>query len=430
MIKMFIILFALIGIAYNYKSKRLISSASIWIACYVMIFILGPYTRKNIMHNAETINYFALIGIIAFIIGMYVLELISKNKFYFEKNIEKVPKYLILNKESFSTSYLFFWIVTILYFAVLVVMIGKEGVTGIINGELTSKKIALDDSIRISNIYVYIMHMMIPALLMTWFSAESKLQKKKRMICLVVYLILNVMFSFTRLFMISCVLIILLYEIRNLSEKRKVIYLIGIICMGVLAMVSLNMIRTWGVGNFKIENLFDVSYIMSSTDFGASYYYFSKILDRPSPYISPIVYLKPFFSIIPRSIWENKPQQLSMQVLLYLDPALAATGYSTAGNSVLGEGYAILGYIGIALFPFLWGIICTIADKGYYERINKQQDSSVKNILYFIFSTIIMLSAQRGDWSQYMTVILWFYMLPLYIIPRIRINKMKLKIYL
>lgn len=41
-----------------------------------------------------------------------------------------------------------------------------------------------------------------------------------------------------------------------------------------------------------------------------------------------------------------------MQVLKYINPMKAASGYSTAGNSVLGEGYAILGYFGIVLFPF------------------------------------------------------------------------------
>ena len=107
-----------------------------------------------------------------------------------------------------------------------------------------------------------------------------------------------------------------------------------------------------------------------------------------------------------------------MQVLKQINPGLAATGYSTAGNSVLGEGYAVFGLVGIFLAPFIWGVVCTVLDESYYNRLEEGKDQSIWTIAYLIFAVFVVISGQRGDWSQYMTIVLWFYLLPLYCIGR------------
>ena len=111
-----------------------------------------------------------------------------------------------------------------------------------------------------------------------------------------------------------------------------------------------------------------------------------------------------------------------MQVLKYINPMKAASGYSTAGNSVLGEGYAILGYFGIVLFPFLWGTVCGKLDKRYYRRLKSGADHCLQNICYYIFAVFIVISGQRGDWCQYMTIVIWFYMLPMYIMSKVSLK--------
>ena len=108
-----------------------------------------------------------------------------------------------------------------------------------------------------------------------------------------------------------------------------------------------------------------------------------------------------------------------------LNPALAQTGYSTAGNSVLGEGYAVFGWIGIALFPLIWGIVCTLLDRKYYFKLLTNEDKSMWVIGYYIFTAFIIISCQRGDWSQYGTIIVWLFILPLLLASKIRIKRIR-----
>ena len=271
---------------------------------------------------------------------------------------------------------------------------------------------------------------MIPCVLSIWTTANNRVKKIRRVICLGLYIGINLLFGFTRIFLICVLAIILFYELRKTEKKKQIIVLaLSVVALAVL-MLLMNLIRNTGLNSVNLlKNRFTVDYFLESTDFGASYKYFSELLKYESPYINPIVWLKAIFAAIPRSVWASKPEPLSLQVLKYTNPMLAATGYSTAGNSVLGEGYAIMGVSGIFLFPFIWGIICNHLDIKYYNRIYQDDRTSVANIIYYIFTLVIVISCQRGDWSQYTIFILWFHIIPLFAFCKLSLRlKYKIRI--
>lgn len=303
----------------------------------------------------------------------------------------------------------------------LIRILGISGILSIISGTTTSKQFSLGNSE--SSSYTLTVHLLVPCILCLWMTAESKKQRVNSIVCLCLYMLLTILFSFTRIFLISIFAMILIYEIRNKSKREQLFLLIFAVAGLTLLLASMNFLRTFGLNTERsFKDMLDLDYLFESTDFNFSYYWFNELLKVKSPYINPIVYLKPIFAFIPRSIWTNKPEPLSMQVLKYINPAKAATGYSTAGNSVLGEGYAMFGYFGMFLFPFLWGTVCGKLDKRYYSRLNSGEDHCLQNICYYIFAVFIIISGQRGDWCQYMTIVIWFYILPMYFMSKISLK--------
>ncbi len=411
MVIKYLILVIGIGVLLNnYRQNRLFSSSSIWLSVYLLIFVGYPIFSNKIFQHENEIDFYALIGIITFCYGSFISSTIRNQNIFSFLKLEK--KFF-----SFDTAFRCYIFFLLLFFFFLIAAIGQNGLLHILKGSTTTKQIALDESLNISTSYLLFLHFLFICTLIIWTSQNKTIQKTKSIICFIVYILLSIIFSFTRLFLMCFIGCIFFIEMRNKSKK---IQLVSVLLGGggvVSLMVALNYIRCLGLGQFaSLSNMINGEYVLESTDFGASYIFFDKLLDFESPYINPIVWFKALYSFIPRSIWISKPEPLSMQVLKYTDPSLAATGFSTAGNSVLGEGYAIMGVFGIAIFPFLWGFICTRLDQNYYNRLYNIKKISMADILYYIFCFFIIISAQRGDWSQYTVLILWFYILPMYCI--------------
>ena len=416
MFKLFIFIMACIIIIYNYQRSRLVSSSSLWVFCYVLIFVVYPTYEKNIIFENEfLIDVVAFIGLLCYFIGLTFGSrlVINKNK---ERGMGTLlfPKYKIAN--------ICFWIFFALSILILMKKLGTSGMMSIISGNMTAKQFALENDSS-SSAYVFSVHLLVPCVLCLWMTAESSKQRINSIVCLFIYILETVLFGFTRIFLISIVAMILIYEIRNKSQRKQVLLLTAGIAGLVIVLVAMNFVRTFGLNTERsFKDMLDLEYVFESTDFSSSYHWFDELLKVQSPFVNPVVYLKPILAIVPRTIWTNKPEPLSLQILKYISPAMAATGYSTAGNSVLGEGYAVCGYFGMFLFPFLWGTVCGKLDKRYYKRLNAGEDHCLQNICYYIFAVFIVISGQRGDWCQYMTIVIWFYILPMYIMSKISLK--------
>ena len=329
------------------------------------------------------------------------------------KENQIIPK-LFTKKENnpipnFRLSRVFFFI---LFFASVFLAIRVYGLSNIrllLKGDTTSRTLSLDSSGSI--IVSFVQYAMIPCILSMWISSNNKKEKIYSIIALLLFLIESFVISFTRIFMISLLIMIFFHEMLKKNKKSQVTSsIIAIVCI-VALLVILNYIRCLGFSyNLSFKTLLNIDVIFESTDFSASYNMFNELLKHKSPFINPIVYLKPLFIFIPRTLWLTKPEYLNVQVLRYINPLAAESGLSS-GISIMGEGYAVLSYFGSILYCFIWGIICSKMDRKYYERIENGNITSVKNLYYYIFAILFVISAQRGDWSVYLTTIIFLYIL-------------------
>lgn len=418
MIKLLITFFCVLILIFNYNKKQLVSSSSLWVFAYYLIMVVYPLFRIQVNYiNENLIDVSALIGIVLFFLG-----LVLGNKLTLKNTSNKrANKYYMT--PNFRISWIFFCISFLVSLLSLFFWIGSDGIDSILSGVITSKQLILNRD-RSMGIYGLAVHLMVPSILSMWIISKDKREKYFSIFALLVYIVETLLFGFTRLFLITILSIIAFFELRKYSQAKQLIYIPFGLLVAVATLVSLNFIRSLGLGRLgDLSNYINFDYIFESTDFGASYYWFNELLKYDSPFINPIVYLKPLFIFIPRTLWSTKPDPLSLQVLQYINPSLAATGYSTAGNSVLGEGYAVIGYFGIVLFPLLWGLVCGFLDHAYYKRLKAGVDKCLANIFYYIFAVFIVISGQRGDWSQYMPIVLWLYFLPLYIMVKVSLNK-------
>lgn len=413
MIKLITFIICLFVIHYNYKNDRFLSSASIWVFCYILIFLITPTFTNEIYTNEDIIDIYALGGIVSFFLGL-LLSRNSKGSNITLKNTV-LPDYRVL-----CIGFIICFVISI---------ITLEGQIGTINSIIntnTTSKVLFSERGNEMDAHDISVQIMLCLAFSIFISAKDKKQRLISILFVCIYIVESLMLAFTRVFLISLIGMILLYIVRNKSQAKQALYS----AMGALGLLSLliimNFIRCFGFGSkITFGSVFNLSYMFESSDFSASYYWFDKLLSIDSPYINPLTYLKPFLIFIPRSVWSDKPEQVSMQILKILDPALASSGYSTAGYSVLGEGYGILGYLGIFFSPFIWGIICDRLDFKYTQRLKKGVDNSLQNVSYYIFAVFVVICGQRGDWNQYMINVIWLYLFPLYVMRKLRKVKNK-----
>lgn len=421
MIKFLISLFIILLLAINIFKSRLLSSSSLWMFCYELIFVLFPLLSLRTFSNESLIDVCALIGIIAYSIGVLIADRI--------KPYGNKKKMSVCLKPNYVTAYVLFWLMFFLFTIVLIRSIGSMGIQQTLNGVITSNQLTLNDDFVSSHLFIYVMNLMIPFVLAVWVSASNSTEKRKRIVVVITFIFVSVIFGYTRLFLVCILICILFFELRNSSIKKQGFVLLTSVIGLALLMVLLNFIRSWGTRKLSLfASSINISYILESTDFGASYRWFSELMQYESPYIIPVTYLKPLFVFIPRSVWPGKPEPLSLDILKMINPQLSFSGYSTAGNSVLGEGYAILGYLGIFLFPLIWGFITVFLDNRYYYRLRNGIEGSVSDCFYYLFSSFIILSCQRGDWSQYNIIIVWLFMIPLFVASKLKLRRIKFRL--
>lgn len=411
MIKFLITILGFAVFIRNYIKGRLISSSSLWTLCYLLIFVLFPVASSEEYSRHDVIDALALIGIVSFFLGALFG---SKIKIWYHNDKitmrDRCPSFKIA-KIGFITVY-------ILTMILIAQSIGTSGIKAIFAGALTSKQIALSGE---SSVLEFVQQLLVPCLLCMWISAETYKQKRNCVAFTALYLVEMFFFSFTRLFSFCTLIIILLFVIRNMEKKRQAICIgIATIAMSVL-LVVINFVRCLGMGGFQWSDIFNIESFLSGTDFGAAYKYFNVEIQHEPALINPIVYFKWLYCFIPRSLWPGKPETINIQIMKTILPNLVSTGFS-AGTSVLGEAYAFLGYIGIALYPFVWGVVCEALDRKYYDRLTMGYDHCMGNILYYIFAVFIVISGQRGDWSLYLIIIVWLYFLPIYLMTKYRVK--------
>lgn len=412
-LKLLLISIGALIVLYNYKRRMLVSASTLWVCCFVLIFSICPLFSKTTYLHGNQIDTIAVLALLFYLIGFLLGSRVSLG------NKEKTARKAALFPQ-FETALFVLVVLYCVTAALIVRYVGTSNVLALLNGTLTSKQLALGSEVSNSALIGWMQQLQIPCVMAVWMTAAGKNQKRQRVVCLAIFVFEMAIFSFTRLFLICVLLMVVMFELRNLPRKRQAVLLSAAVASLTFCMVGLNFLRCLGAGGFTIDQLFDLDLILEGTDFSFAYLWFDRLLSYDSPHISGLVYLRAITAFIPRSIWPDKPATLNVQIMEYIDPATAARGGS-AGMSVLGEAYAVMDYAGFVIYPVLWGIVCAAFDKSYRARLMDKNPSVFAMFAYLVFCSFILISGQRGDWGTYIIQIVWCYLVPMYLMCKFRL---------
>ena len=269
MYRFLITIFCLVIFLRQYLKSQVLSSTSIFCLCYFLIFVIYPASVNTSFNNANLIDKCALAGIICYAVGLFFGSNIKVNSIKNNKNIN-FPPFLL-------SSFLFFVCFFVSMFFVFR-FYGMDAIRKLIAGGVTVRELSL--SINSVNLFSFSQHTMIPCILCMWMSAKNKKHRIVSIIAIVLYVLESIFLSFTRIFLISIILIIFFYELRKASRKKQVLFsLIGVVSV-ILLMVIMNYIRCLGLSyELDLKTILNIDVIFESTDFAASYNMLDKLLD-------------------------------------------------------------------------------------------------------------------------------------------------------
>ncbi len=386
--------------------KMLVSSSGVWLLTYFVVNVLSPIL-EDLYYMPATIAI--RVGITAFAIGL--------NIGIFRRRSRQVKKTKLCYKayDIYYLSVLRGWIgfVTIgIYF----VSYGHAGIKNIIYGHVTLTGM-LGMATSVDVLAGLLRDTLVYLTAFIFIFDRNKKHRGKNIIWLLISFSLIALFSYARSPMIYGIGIIAFYFMRNFKPVHQIIISLVAVILGMIGMITFGIVRNVGVANaltnigYYITEVPFKDYAKGSLDFQGGYIYFIDYMKNAPQFRAGIAaYFKVFFIFIPRSVWPNKPEYLTLQILEKLHPDLLASGFS-CGYGLLGEAYAIFGWMGFILVPMASGFICITLDRKYMDLVLSKNDCNPWTALYLCFSVIILVSNARGgiadSYTSYLAIIVF-----------------------
>lgn len=405
MLKLYILFIALLIVGLQVSQNRLLTSVTVWVGCYCCYFLIAPLLLND---KNNVVERYAVQGIASFFVG-YILVVMIKNFFTFQHNrhIQLAKQTLSVQRYRNVCDYVLFLTITFLVFA-----LEKNGVLSFFSGQLAAKNYLIEKEGISVKLYSFMIDLMGYMFLYLFIRNNGKMDKKF-VIRISIYGLIMVFFAFTRAPIILLMASLFLYKLRKEKVSKQLCIMGIIVVFGVIMMILMGYIRIYGVQgleNLSVERM--LNDLSGSVDFTIPYMDFQREIAQDVR-ISPLVYMKPIFMTIPRSIWKAKPLASTIQILNCIDPGAMERGYST-GFTILGEGRAVLGEKGIWILPFLWSIVCTASDEMYIRKIVNGTDNDFATCAYVIFMAYIVVQCHRQGTDAVMVyfiiAILWIFL--------------------
>ena len=121
----------------------------------------------------------SLVGILSFAIGSFLGE---KHRFVIKKNsLSNISSSRKPIFPSFQLAHVLFWFFFSATVYIIVTKLGVSGITRLLNGQVTAKKLALTYEVT-SGTYVFAVHLLVPCVLVLWITANTR---KERIISII-----------------------------------------------------------------------------------------------------------------------------------------------------------------------------------------------------------------------------------------------------
>lgn len=413
-----LLLLNLIAIFYMiilFSKKYPISLSMYWLVIFYAIYIFIPMIR----HQTVNLSYipdnlvdqaamYSLLGLLSFILTNSFFLLRSKK--LGKVDLKRQTKILHNNVKKILLFFIFISII------LMFLSIGIKGIVGIFSSG--SREIWLfqtNNTILSTFAELSLFYVGITASVLVLSAGKIKDRKKAIKIFIGILIIISIL-AFARRHVIYPLSAVLFYKLSKSVKKIKILtFSLLLFPVFFLLMYLTGYFRTFGIHNFDFDSILSyfkssnfIDIFLSNTDFAASYKYFIDQLDYGNIFVGPIGYFKLLFVLIPRSIWPDKPEYTSVEILSILEPLKVSEGFSAA-SGYLGEAHAALGVGGIVIVSSLWGFFCGLLDKKYQFIIRKRE--SLQNIkegkfgftifeFYYIYVAILLITeSHRGDFG-------------------------------
>ena len=387
--KLYITLLILLIVSMQIFQKRLLTSVTVWAGCYYCYFVIAPFLLN---YQSEIIDQFAWAGLVSFYTGYVLISIIKGG---FPTGCKKTVIALKSNQETLAVKR---YGVTCDYVLAAVILLlfltlGGDGLLTFFRGQLAAKDYLIKKEGIFAELYSFLIGLTGYMILYLFIKNNGKINRKF-VIRIAVYLSVLFFFSFTRATLLLLLAALFLYGLRKMGTVKQILIMFMLVVFGVLLMIVMVYTRVYGVSVITELNTERILHNLSgSIDFTIVYMDFQREIDH-GVHISPLVYLKPAFMIIPRMVWPDKPYTSAVQILNQIDPGAMARAYST-GFTILGEGYAIWGKNGIYIVPFIWSLVCTVLDEIYIRKIKNGTDNDFATCAYLIFTAYTVIQCHR-----------------------------------
>ena len=157
-----------------------------------------------------------------------------------------------------------------------------------------------------------------------------------------------------------------------------------------------------------IQNNFDTSWLnLSSGELGYSLFVTSKIFAENIDYMHGRTYLDVLVNFVPRFIYPDRPLAPTQWFAQSFYPIAYQQGGSMGFSSV-AEGYMNLGYVGVTISGFVFGV----AMYWWYRKLISKRDSVYKIAIYAA-SVPFMFTYIRMDTASLVKIILFSSIIPI-----------------
>ncbi|TYS63954.1 O-antigen polysaccharide polymerase Wzy [Bacillus infantis] len=408
-------LITIIYIILLFRKKYPISLSMYWIVIFYAIYVFVPYIRHqtSILSGisdslVSSIAAYSLVGLLSFIL--------TNSLFLFKwSRLERVN----LIKQTEISHINVKKLLTLFVIVSLILLVLSVGITGILSVfQSGSRNLWLhqtNDTIlatfaELSSFYVGVLASVLV------LSASKNIDKKKSIIIFIFILLSASILVFARRHVIYPLFAVIFYKLSKTVNKLK-IFIVGICAFPLffISMFFMGYFRTFGLHEFNVASV--LSYLkngkfmdifISNTDFAASYKYLAAQINHEDIFVGPLGYFKLLFTFIPRSIWSDKPQYISVEVLSKLEPLKVSEGFSAA-SGYIGEAHAALGIGGIVIISSIWGLLCGILDKKYHYILNRRKNIQVLGgkpfgftlfEFYYLYTAMLLITeSHRGDFG-------------------------------
>lgn len=176
----------------------------------------------------------------------------------------------------------------------------------------------------------------------------------------------------------------LVFFYRDLDKfRQKPWYLFAFLLATLVFFPLLNVFRRTSFGDEKVFSmLYSMSQNLSDEYLSGNYDAFAMIgatVDYVKTY--DLTYGYQLFGallfFVPRSIWVTKPIGSGAMIA-----KTEGEMFSNISCPLVGEGYINFGILGVILFAFAFGVLCTVLDRKYWENAPKDQNFSFIKIAY------------------------------------------------